>query len=126
MSENAKQFINAAIDKGIAQGLDSLTALEQEVFLISEAEVSCDMDGIDSFFDKYAPAHIALAARTFGNVGAVEIAKALMSLVKAHPRRPEEPMVRANELITDRFGYSFESLERHVEVTTGGNRGGTP
>jgi hypothetical protein len=48
---NADEFITAAvrgtmIDSGHAQ-------LARWVFLISEAEVDCDKDGIDSFVDRY-------------------------------------------------------------------------
>jgi len=70
-------FINAAIEAGVRNGVESLDANERLIFLISEAEVRCDKDGIDSFLDRYRPNWIQETARAFAAVGAVEISAAL-------------------------------------------------
>ena len=41
-------FINAAIEAGFCNGVEALDANERLIFLISEAEVHCDKDGIRS------------------------------------------------------------------------------
>ena len=70
-------FINAAIEAGFRNGVEALDANERLIFLISEAEVHCDKDGIDSFLDRYCPNWMQETARAFAAVGAVEIAAAL-------------------------------------------------
>jgi len=49
------ELIEAAISEGMRSGVGSLSPVKRVVFLISEAEVLCDMDGIDSFLRQYAP-----------------------------------------------------------------------
>jgi hypothetical protein len=46
---DSKRFIDEAITLGSQSGLSSLDPLQRKVFLISEAEVCCDMHGFDSF-----------------------------------------------------------------------------
>jgi len=45
-------FIEKAIDRGVREGLYSLDPVEQAIFAVSEAEVYCDMEGIDSLLDR--------------------------------------------------------------------------
>ena len=112
---NADEFINAAIDKGQSIGLASLDADERSVFLISEAEVSCDMNGIDTLLNSYARADIAECARAFAEIGACEIAAALEQVASALPAREEAALSRVDTLIKDRVGYDYDAIRRAID-----------
>ena len=97
-----------------AEASKFLDAEQKLVFLISEAEVLCDMEGIDSFLDRYAPRWVPEAA-AFEAVGAAEIAAELRAapfdaLFTGDPR-----LDRVNELITGRVEYAYEAIRRVVE-----------
>lgn len=111
---NAEEIIDIAIEKGQAEGLSSLSNVEKLVFLISEAEVYCDMDGIDSLLDHYPKETIADCALSFRSIGAIDIAEALLAIVGAWPDRPDDLLERANILITDRIGYEYESIVNYI------------
>ena len=92
-------FISAAIETGARDGVEALDADQRLVFLISEAEVLCDKDGIDTFLDHYRPRWLADTAAAFAAVGATEIAAALGAITL--DAQPDDPLLdRANELIT--------------------------
>jgi len=115
---NAEQIINRAINRGQTEGLSSLSSAERVVFLISEAEVHCDMDGIDSLLDQYPRETLADCARAFRAVGASDIADTSSAIVTAWPNRPDELLCQVNELITGRCRYDYEAIAQWIE---GGN-----
>jgi hypothetical protein len=91
----ADKFINAAIDKGQSSGLAGLHPDERLVYLISEAEVSCDINGIDTLLDSYPPTDLDECASAFAEIGASEIAAALREVVLALPAREEAAFLSA-------------------------------
>jgi hypothetical protein len=109
---NAEVFIRSAIDRGALEGLESLGSLERTVFLISEAEVHCDKDGIDALVHQYGCARMPAFAEAFLAVGATSIARRFAEL--AANCLDESLLSSLNELITSREGYSFESIKAHV------------
>ena len=111
----ADEFINAAIDKGQSCGLASLDPDQRLVHLISEAEVHCDMEGIDPLLDRYPPAELEECASAFAEVGASEIATALRAVVSALPAREEASLSKADALIKDRVGYDYDSIRAAVD-----------
>jgi hypothetical protein len=111
----ADEIISRAIDRGQAEGLVNLNTDERLVFLISEAEVCCDMDGIETLLNRYAPREIKECADAFMTIGAAEIGAVLSQIVTALPIRPEELLSRADTLIKDRIGYNYDSIRATVE-----------
>jgi hypothetical protein len=108
-----EEFINEAIATGQRHGMAALDADQRFVYLIAEAECLCDMEGIDSFLDRYAPSWLAETAAAFEAVGAAEIATELRAVpldVAVGDRRLD----RLNELITERAGYDYEAIRRAV------------
>ena len=59
---SADAFITEAIERGERDGADSLDETARAVFLLSELEVSCDKDGIDTFLNGYGAAEFQLVA----------------------------------------------------------------
>jgi hypothetical protein len=59
---NIEGFIDEVIKLGSQSGLSALNPIQRKVFLISEAEVSCDINGIDSFIDRYESSILLEAA----------------------------------------------------------------
>jgi hypothetical protein len=107
-------FTNAAIEAGVRDGVEALDANERLVFLISEAEVLCDMEGIDSFLNRYRLRWMTETVSAFAEVGAAEIAAALNAIALDTP--PNDQLLdRASELITSRTGYDFAAMRRVVE-----------
>ena len=49
------EFINTAIETGSRNGIGALDADQRFVYIVSEAEVYCDMEGISGFLDRYFP-----------------------------------------------------------------------
>jgi len=83
------------------------------VWLISEAEVLCDMEGIDSFLAHYASL-LPETADAFAEVGATHIADSLRAIYAQLPTRSDELLDRANALVTARTGYDYDSVARLV------------
>jgi hypothetical protein len=108
-------FISQAIEQGSELGLGSLEPVARTVFAISEAEVTCDINGIDGLFDRYGLASAATFSAAYRAIGAVEIGAAfeLATLVTDPP--PEELLARLNGMITERRGYSYQDIVRYVE-----------
>ncbi len=99
--------------------MGSLNPVEATVFAISEAEVYCDMDGIESLLDRYGIDAMERFATAFLTIGASEIAAALHA-ISAFPLIPvpRELLSLANELVSDRKGYSYENIASFVERST--------
>lgn len=110
----ADEFINTAIGKGQSGGLPSLDRDERFVFLISEAEAACDINGIDTLLDSYPSAELAECASAFAEVGASAIAAALVDIVSALPAREEDLLSKADSLIKDRVGYDYDAIRDAV------------
>jgi len=106
-------FIDAAIAAGERDGIAALAPDRRLVYLIAEAECLCDMEGIDAFLTRYAPAWLSEAAAAFEALGAAAIAAELRTgpaaALVGDPR-----LDRLNELVRARAGYDSESLRRLV------------
>lgn len=111
---DADAIINEAIDLGERDGLAALGPVHGIVYMISEAEVCCDMDGIDSLLDRYGVESMVSFAQAFLAVGATEIAHVLTNITSCNPVTCEALLARANSLITSRAGYSYESIRAFV------------
>jgi hypothetical protein len=109
----AETYIEEAIAAGGHHGIAALNAGQRLIYLISEAECLCDMEGVDSFLERYAPAWIAETAAAFEAVGASDIAAELRSAPLDAPVG-DPRLDRLNDLITRRAGYSYESMRRVV------------
>ena len=110
----AEKFIGVAIDRGQSLGADALSALERTVFLISEVEVYCTKDGIDSFIVRYDTAGLRQASEAFAMIGATEVAAALEALARAGPEFPEPLLERANNLVVDHVGWDYDTIHAAV------------
>jgi hypothetical protein len=107
------EFIAEAIAAGERDGVAALNAGQRLVFLISEAEVLSDMEGVDAFLRRYAPMWLSECAAGFEAVGATEIAAGFRTLPP--DVRADSPLLdRLNELITNRTGYDYEAIRRAV------------
>ena len=118
-SADPDAFIDAALEAGSralrdGRGLGALDADQRLVYLISQAEVLCDMEGIDAFLDLYFPQWMEETAAAFAEVGATEIAVALRA-IDADTTRDDPILYRANNLITSRTGYDYEAIRQAVE-----------
>ena len=109
------EFISDAIERGQRNGVASLDPDQRTVFLIAEAEADCDMNGIDTFLDRYAPDWITETAAAFEAVGANEIAAEMRLAPLKATFGGDRRLNRLNELITGRVGYDYEAIQRVVE-----------
>jgi hypothetical protein len=75
------EYIVAAIETGARQDLVSMEPTARLICLISEAEILSDMQGIDSFLDRYAPEWLPETTSAFEAVGATEIAAGFRPIV---------------------------------------------
>jgi hypothetical protein len=73
---NVDEFIEVATKHGVETGAAALGPLERAVFRLSELEVSCDVDGIDSFLDHYGPPEVNAVGELLAAAGATSIAAA--------------------------------------------------
>ena len=103
--------IEAALKRGAVDGLDALNPFERKVWLISEAEVLSDMEGIDSFLDAYRE-FILEASDAFEAVGALKIAQSLRAIHASQPQPPDELLNETNKLLTGREGYNYDAILR--------------
>ncbi len=110
-----------AVERGTKSGIAALSVLERAVFLISEAEVTCDKDGIDSLLDRYDPDVVRETANAFRSIGASKIAAALTDVASALPNRIDGALDLANDLICSRSGYDFESVCRFIHRELSGS-----
>ncbi len=86
------------------------------MFLVSEAEVLCDMEGIDTLVDHIERREVFGVSEAFAAIGALEIAACLQEIEHALPMRYEETLTRGNDLIRSRVGYSYEAIKRYAET----------
>jgi hypothetical protein len=108
--------IESVLKRGSEDGIQSLAPSERKVWLISEAEVLCDMEGIDSFLDRYETL-LPEAANAFAGAGATQIAESLRAIHSQWPTRSDELLDRANTLVTTRTGYDHDSVSRLLSNT---------
>jgi hypothetical protein len=111
---NPDAFISTAIEVGSHDGIGALDADQRLVYLISEAEILCDIDGIDNFLDQYFPQWKEETAAAFAEVGAAEIAMGLRAIT-ADTMRDDPLLDRVNDLIRIRAGYDYETIRMAVE-----------
>jgi hypothetical protein len=111
---SADEFINQAIERGSRNGVASLDAVERMVFLISELETDCDMNGIDTFLSRYSSGWVSGTADAFEAVGAAAIADGLRA-IKEHSTRDDALLKTVNELVTSRSGYDYDAIRSLVE-----------
>jgi hypothetical protein len=111
---NPSDWIKAAIRCGELRGVGLLSPPERVVYLISEAEVYCDKDGIDSLIHRYGADFMRHFSNAFLEVGASETSSALIAIADAAQPIQEDILERANRLITERRGYTYESIEAFV------------
>jgi hypothetical protein len=116
---DADGFINQAIDDGQARGLAALGDLAGLVYVIAEAEGSCDKDGIDSFIDRYGPAGLAQLARAYAAIGAELLAAACRAVLESMPSPTENTLDRLNTFVTERAGYDYQSIRAMVARALG-------
>jgi hypothetical protein len=114
------KFIDDAIARGTKDGVVSLDDMQRIVFLVSEAEVMCDIDGIDSFLDRYDPEWTPETAISFERVGAKEIASEFRRLISDAQDR-DKILDRLNRLITERTGYDYDSIVNAIKHCVSGN-----
>lgn len=103
--------INKIIDKGESFGLDGMIAYERIIYLISEAEVYCDMEGIDSFVDHYKEDGIKELIEGYRKIGANELSETFSNLINAEAHEKGEILDELNEMITSRKGYNSGSIK---------------
>ena len=108
------EFIQVAIDLGARNGVASLDPDQRMVFLISEAEVDCSMNGIDTFLNRYCPDWMEETSAAFEAVGAAEIAQHLRAITAETPR-DDQILDRVNELITSCTGYNYDAIRCVIE-----------
>jgi hypothetical protein len=103
-------FANAIQEKGLGGH-----PIRRAIFLVSELETLCDMEGVDSFLSRYADAQdLRLLAGLLRSAGAAPLAAALSRAADSLPN-PSEPLLdEINLLVTSRSGYDFESLASAV------------
>jgi len=107
-------FIDAALDAGRSNGIDALDADQRLVYLISQAEILSDMEGVDTFLGSYFPRWIEETAAAFADIGAAAIAAGFRAIAAGGTK--DDPLLdRVNELITSRAGYDYESIRKVVE-----------
>jgi hypothetical protein len=121
-----EQAIEIAIRRGQREGLAALDGLGRWVFLISEAEVRCDKDGIDSFVDRYGAAGLLELEDAYLRLGARWLAEASRTVAEALPNPSDAALERLNELVCDRVGYDYDAIRaevaRQLRPAEGGGR----
>lgn len=112
---SAADFISESIARGARNGLQSLTGTARIVFLISEVEVYCCRDGIDSVVDLIERKGLTGASEAFAAIEADAIAEGFRKIESMLPDRDETLLDRVNALVTDHEGWSYDSIKRYVE-----------
>ena len=108
------EFISASIERGAKEGMRVLSGKERTVFLVSEAEVLCDMEGIDTLLDRIESKELSGVSDAIDAIGASEIAVCLRKIEESLPIRNDEALRHANDLITSRTGYSYEAIKHYA------------
>lgn len=107
------ETIERAISHGGQSGIAAFSSVERVVWLISEAETLCDMEGIDAFLSRYAGDLLLETAAAFHSVGAVETGQALRAIHCVSPPS-DELLTRAESLICGRVNYDYDAILRYV------------
>jgi hypothetical protein len=110
---NADEFITTAV-RGIVIDSD-LAQLTRWIFLVSEAEVDCDKDGIDSFVDRYGARGLTDLGCVYERIGAAKLAAIARPIADAIPSANEVDLDRMNELVRARAGYDYGSIRALIE-----------
>ena len=113
------EFINRAIDQGEQVGLDQLGGLERLVFLVSEVEVLCAMEGIDSFAEQRGADGLREASAAFRALGAGDLADALLECAQQPNAFSTPCFERANNLVNKHVGWDYEAIRRVVASRLG-------
>lgn len=111
---NADVFIDQAISDGQERGLAALGDLARLVYVTSEAETCCDMDGIDAFIDRHGATGLMQLAQAYRAIGAELIAAACRTVLDAMPTPDEHVLDQLNTSVCERVGYDYESLRSLV------------
>ncbi|PAW68283.1 MAG: hypothetical protein B9S34_02985 [Opitutia bacterium Tous-C1TDCM] len=74
------------------------------------------MEGIDALVDHIETKEVFGVSEAFAAIGATEIAACLKRIENALPMRDDEALMRGNDLITARAGYSYEAIKRYAEI----------
>jgi hypothetical protein len=111
------EFITTAIARGAKEGFRALSEKQRVIFLVSEAEVLCAMEGIDTLLDWIEREELCGVSDAFAAIGAGEIATCLARIEQALPARDDAELMHANRLITSCAGYSYETIQRYTEKT---------
>ena len=111
---DADATIRDAIELGQSLGLGGLSGIQQVVFAISEAEVHCDIDGIDSLLHRYGIPAMNTFAQAYKAIGATEIANLLNDIARATAPIPESLLALVNDMVTERRGYDYENVRAFV------------
>jgi hypothetical protein len=107
------EIIDLALKRGAEKGLAGLSGWERRIYLISQAEILCDMEGVTTFLDQFETS-LPEAAEAFAAVGADEIAQSLRAICAALPQRPEELLDWAGQLISSRSGYDYDTILKAI------------
>ncbi len=108
-------FVSSAIERGGKDGIHTLTEKERVVYLVSESEVLCDMEGIETLVEHIERKEIFGVSEAFAAIGAEAIASCLKKIEESLPARDDDAMMQAEDLIIARAGYSYEAIKRFVE-----------
>ncbi|TLX73739.1 hypothetical protein E9993_14875 [Labilibacter sediminis] len=104
-------LINNIVDKGESLGIDGMVGYERIIFLISEAEVYCDMEGIDSFIDNYNNENLLELVEGYKKIGALELSKGFINLINSQKEEKDAILEQLNDMITSRQGYNYDSIK---------------
>jgi hypothetical protein len=110
---HSPEIIESILKRGTEGGLQCLAPLERKVWLVSEAEVLCDMEGIGAFLDRYAES-LSETADASAEAGASQIAGSLRAINARLPARPDELLDETEALVTARAGYDYDAVLRIV------------
>jgi hypothetical protein len=111
---NTDDFIRDVIEKGQRSGVDELDPIQRAVYLVSELEVRCDMDGIDSFLDRYPVSDLRTSAELLRAAGAAALADGLVQIADSLPHPDDALLTRVTDLVSGRAGYDYDSIARAV------------
>jgi hypothetical protein len=114
MSDHIESFINEAIEGQSDLLLENTP--KSHIWVISQLECDCDINGIDAFIARYGKAGLILARDAHAAIRSESISRTLDLLINDTDN--EEFLVLCNDQITDRTGYSYESIYKYVDECT--------
>jgi hypothetical protein len=86
--------------------------LETLIFIVSEAEVCCDKDGVDSIVRPHRVPGLEQLAHAYRTIGADVLASACGAVLSAMPSPSDALLDRLNNMVCERLGYDYDSLRR--------------